>query len=409
MASRRVQLFGSLCGLVFLVNLARVVYAPLLEPLRAEFGLSASAAGTLATLAWAGSAAPRLPAGWALTRVPRHWVVLVSGVVLAVAAGLAALAQSFATLAIGAFLLGIASGAYFIAANPLVTELFPERVGRALGVHGMASQIAAVAAPAIVSVLLLAFTWRSVFVSMAVAGVLVTVAVLIAAGRTDLPDAGDADRAILAAAVRQWRLVLTGVIIVGATGVAWNGVFNFYVTYLIDAKGFAAGDARGVLTLVFAAGVPAFLVGGDLVDRFPHVPIVLGTVGTFALSLLWLTATASVLAVLAATVVVGFSIHTLFPAIDAYLLDTLPDEHRASAYAVFSASMMTFQAGGSVLVGVLRDAGVPWEATFRGLALATLATTLGMAALYLAGKLPTGGRPPTDEGAVGADVDRARK
>ena len=76
--SRR-RLFGSLCGLVFLVNLARIVFAPLLNVFITEFGITEGTAGLIATLAWIGSASLRLPAGWLLTRVPRHWVVLVSG------------------------------------------------------------------------------------------------------------------------------------------------------------------------------------------------------------------------------------------------------------------------------------------------------------------------------------------
>ncbi len=79
--SRR-TVFGSLLGLVFLVNLARVVFAPLLEPIRAATGASDATLGLLATLVWAGSALPRLPTGYLLTRLRRPTVVFGSGVVL---------------------------------------------------------------------------------------------------------------------------------------------------------------------------------------------------------------------------------------------------------------------------------------------------------------------------------------
>jgi hypothetical protein len=38
---------------------------------------------------------------------------------------------------------------------------------------------------------------------------------------------------------------------------------------------------------------------------------------------------------------------------DAYLLDTLSDSNRASAYSGYSATVMLIQAGGSVSVGTL--------------------------------------------------------
>jgi len=54
----------------------------------------------------------------------------------------------------------------------------------------------------------------------------------------------------------------------------------------------------------------------------------------------------------------------LFPAGDTYLLASLPDGSRASAYAVFSAGMMTTQAAGSWVVGEAIEAGAGYDAVF---------------------------------------------
>ncbi len=54
---------------------------------------------------------------------------------------------------------------------------------------------------------------------------------------------------------------------VGITGFVWQGVFNFYVTYL-GAKGVAPGTASTLLTVTFSAGVPSFTLAGRLADRF---------------------------------------------------------------------------------------------------------------------------------------------
>ena len=66
----RAKLFGSLCGLVFLVNFARVIFAPLVGEFIDEFAIREGTAGLVVTLVWVGSAAPRLPTGWVLTKVP---------------------------------------------------------------------------------------------------------------------------------------------------------------------------------------------------------------------------------------------------------------------------------------------------------------------------------------------------
>ncbi|MFB6072318.1 MAG: MFS transporter [Halobacterium sp.] len=389
--ARRVRLFGSLCALVFLVNFGRVVFAPLITPLQADFTASNAAVGLVATLAWLGSALPRLPTGWLLTRVDRHQVVLGTGGLLAVSSFGMTFAPTIEFVMLGAFLVGIASGAYFVAANPLISELFPERVGRVVGVHGTASQLAAAVAPVFVGRVLLAFySWRAPFYLLSAAAVAVTAVIYVLAGRTDLPEAGTADRHLLRAIRRQYRVVLLGVVIVGVAGLVWNGFFNFYIKYLHATKSISESTAQTLLTVVFTAGVPAFWYTGRLADRFRHVPLMLAVLAGFVVSLLALTVVQGLLAVALVSVVLGYSVHSLFPAIDTFLLDSLPDADRASAYAGYSAAMMVVQAFGSVVVGTLRGMGYAYDAVFRvgGLGLAVLVVAL--VALYRAGRLPAG-------------------
>lgn len=384
--SRR-RLFGSLCGLVFLVNLARVVFAPLLSVFITEFPIGEATAGVIVTLAWIGSAAPRLPAGWLLTRVPRHWVVLASGGVLTVAAGLAAAAVTVPQLMIGAFLMGLASGSYFVAANPLLSELYPEAVGRVMGIHGTASQIAAVIAAPFVAVSLFV-DWRLSFVLISGASGVITLLTWILARRTDLPSAGIEDRSVLLAARTEWRVILTGVVIIGAASFLWQGLFNFYELFMVS-KGLSPRGAQGMLTLVFAAGVPAFLIGGQLADRLPIVPYLLGIVGSFVGCVLLLVAAEGLVALVVTTAMVGFVIHTLYPAVDTYLLATLPDATRGSGYAVFSATAMAVQATGSSAVGALVEGGMSYDLVFGGLALLVVVVLVGLGGAARLGKLPS--------------------
>ncbi|SFF92750.1 Predicted arabinose efflux permease, MFS family [Halopelagius inordinatus] len=351
----RGRLFGTLCSLVFLVNLARVVFAPLLEEFITVFAIGEGTAGLIATLVWVGSALPRIPTGWVLTRVPRHKVVLGTGVVLTAAATFTAFANSVVTVAVGALLMGLASGAYFVSANPLVSELYSSRVGRAMGIHGTSSQLASVVAAPFVTLVLVAFTsWRVTFVCIAVAAFVVTLALYWTAKRTDLPEAGSEDRDLFGAARSEWRIVLVGVAILGCTGFVWQGLFNFYELYMVT-KGLPSSTAKSMLTVVFAAGVPAYFLSGRLADRLPRIPYLLGILVAFVAGVLVLTRTRGLVPLLVVTAFVGYTIHSLFPALDTYLLETLPDETRSSAYAVYSGGMMVLQAGGSSVVGALRE------------------------------------------------------
>jgi predicted MFS family arabinose efflux permease len=371
-----------------LVNLARIVFAPLLGEFIAVFSVGEGTAGLIATLVWLGSAIPRIPTGWLLTRFSRQRVVVAAGGTLTLAAAFTASADSVVVLAVGAALMGVASGVYFVAANPYISELFPDRVGRMLGVHGAANQVAAVgAAPFVALVLVATGDWRLVFWGVSAAALASTAAIALGGRGADLPAAGAEDRDLFGAARAQWRVVALGVVVMGLTGFVWQGLFNFYELFM-QSKGVADATARNLLTLAFAAGIPAFVLGGRLADRLPKVPYLLAIVAAFAASVAALTVASGVLALAALTVVVGYVIHSTFPAIDTYLLEALPDDSRASAYSVYSGSMMVVQAGGSTLVGALAERGVAYDAVFGALALALGAVAAVLVGLQAAGRLP---------------------
>jgi len=327
--------------------------------------------------------------------------------VLTGSAAFIAFANSVVVLGLGAFLMGVASGAYFIAANPLISELYPERVGRTLGVHGTASQLAAVAAPLFVGAVLAVDLWRGLVGSVPFApwrGVFAVIAVVAAsatavfywtARRTEMPDAGAKDRALLEAARKQWPIIVSGVAILGLAGFVWNGLFNFYISYVTATKGIGAETANTLLTVVCAAGVPAFWVTGRLADRLPHVPLMLSILAGFIACLFALTAVQGLVGLAVVTAILGYVIHSLFPALDTYLLDSLPDENRASAYSVYSGSMMIVQATGSVAIGTLVDAGFAYDTVFRTFGGALVAVLVVLVVLYATDSLPAGGRDPT--------------
>jgi predicted MFS family arabinose efflux permease len=377
--------------MAFLVNLARVVFAPIVQPAAAEFDVSAASLGVVTSAAWLGSAAPRLPTGYLLTRFSRHRIVAATGALLVGTAAFTALSPSVTHLAVGAFLMGLSSGMYFIAANPLVSELFPDRVGRAIGIHGMSSQFAAVVAPLAVSGILLVGDWRTTFLFISALAAAATAFLAFAARRADLPEAGTADRSLVEAGRAQWPIILTGIAFLGAAGFLWNGLFNLYGDYLEIVKGIDPATGRTLLSLMFAAGVPAFLITGRLADRVPNVPLLLSIAGGFAVCVVALTLAEGVYVVAAVSLVLGYVVHSLFPAVDTYMLASLPDRHRASAYALFSSTMMFVQALGSGSVGIAVSRGVSYTVAFQTLAGALGVIIVGLFGLYRAGWLPAGG------------------
>jgi len=384
--SRR-SVFGSLLGLIFVINLARVVFAPLIEPIRAATGATDATLGLLATLVWVGSAVPRLPMGVILTRISRARAILGSGLVLTAGTTFTALTSDPTLLLVGAFTMGLASGIYLLAANPLISELFSEAPGRALGQHGVASQLAAVAAPGLVSAALVLGNWRTALQAMAVGAAVMTVIFTLIARRTEFPDGERKDTDFAGAVCAQRHIILTAIAVLGLSTMVWNGVFNFYVTYL-GTIGIAERAGRRLLQVVFAAGVPAFYLSGRLADRLPPLQYLLAILATFTGCILLLPAVRGFWPFVAFSVALGLVIHSIFPAVDTYLLGSLPDRHRSSAYAAYGSGMMVIQAPGSLLVGLLRDAGIGFPTIFQWMSGGLAVLLLLLLALHADGRLP---------------------
>ncbi|KTG07846.1 MFS transporter [Haloferax profundi] len=381
------RLFGTLCGLVFLVNFGRVAFPPLVETLQTQFGVGPATIGVVTSLVWLGTALPRIPVGYLLTRVPRDRVVLGAGTLLVAASAFTASATSILTLQIGAFGLGLASGAYFVSAVPLVGELFPERVGRMVGIHGAASQVAAVVAAPVVVAILATFSWRETFWALAVAAAVVTVTLYVVSrdGSTETGTGADRD---FSAALGHWKIILTGILLIAPAGFIWQGLFNFLVSYMTQAKGFTPAVASTMLTIVFAAGVPAFSLSGRLADKLPHVPYIFALLVAFTGMLFALTFAQGFLAVAVVVALLGYVVHSLFPALDTFMLSSLPNDARGSAYAVFSGAALLLEANGSGAVGFLTEANVGFELVFRTLAASLLVVVAVLALLYAIDRLP---------------------
>jgi len=279
----------------------------------------------------------------------------------------------------------------------LVAELFPSARGRAIGIHGSASQLAAVLAPGIVVTVLLVAGWGAVFHLLAVVALVVTAALIGIIRRNPLPPGAGADRNFRSA-LGHWRVILVGVVIVGAPGFVWQGVFNFYVTYLIGTKGLSSGLANTTsYCRSSSAGAPGVRGSGGRARRPPSTtyPYLLAIMGCFTVALTGLVLAESVAALVAVTVLLGLVIHALFPAIDTFILESLPADNRASAYAVFSGVAMGLEATGSGVTGFAAEA-VGFDAAFAAGAVGVLLVAGIVGTVHLFGRLPGGRRDSSD-------------
>jgi MFS family permease len=111
-------------------------------------------------------------------------------------------------------------------------------------------------------------------------------------------------------------------------------VVPFLTFYLIDERGLSIGDAGAIVSLFGAGGMVAALVGGVLADR-------LGRRATMATSLLGgaavmfgLGAVTEPAAIALLTLALGLVGELYRPAVQAFVADVVPPEHRMRAYGL---------------------------------------------------------------------------
>ena len=141
-----------------------MLFAFALTAIREEFGLSAGAAGALASLTLVTSAAGGAFAGYLADRFGRKRVLIGSILVYSLFTGATATAQSVLALAGWRALVGFGLGAEWSAGSVLVAETWPSRHrGKAIGFVQSGWAVGYLLAAGLAAVVIPAYGWRALF------------------------------------------------------------------------------------------------------------------------------------------------------------------------------------------------------------------------------------------------------
>jgi MFS family permease len=349
----------------------RTVPAIVVEPVKAEFGLTDAHIGVLS----AGFTVVYAVAGIALGRMAdrgsRRRVMAGGLVVWSLFTALSGGAWSFASLLLFRLGVGIGEASYAPAANAMIFDAFPpQRRARAVAVFQLGIPVGLLVAFLSVGWIVQATgSWRVPFVVAAVPGFLLAVAMLYlpepergASERGPAAPVGEAApiRSILRIPTVRW-LIVAGI----GVQVPTYAVATFLVPLLQRYFGLAIGPASLSAGLILGVtGIVGLLLGGVLADRASRRSLrarmvvgALGLVGAAPLTLAALLADASAPVAFVALFAAGWFLQYFFgtaslPAI----ADVVAPHLRATAVAVyFAAFYLLGGAFGPLVAGFLSD------------------------------------------------------
>lgn len=346
----------------FLVVGTMLTLPALLPRIIAEFGVSNARAGLAVTLLWLVYGALQFPAGLLTDRLGERRMLLGSMGAGAVVLSALVVAPTFPLFAAACALLGVVGGLFATPRVTLLTRLYPDRSGTAIGAVMSLGNVGASALPIAAGLLAAAVGWRLGF-GLAVPlflGVLVVVWFAVPGGSAGTEAAPDRTlretvRPLLAELrSREVMLVTAGVTL---TFFTFQGLTAFLTTYLTSMKGLADGTAALLFGLLFAVAAVSQPVAGRVADEVGERVVLVGITGLYAVLLVVLVVTAEFL-VLAPMVVLLGTQRGATPVATAYLTTALSEELRGSGYGLLRTVFTGVSSSAAVVVGLFADAGL---------------------------------------------------
>lgn len=295
LSSRRAELIVWLMALTAFAYVSLAVsLSPLLTSIAAEFGVSESAVGQLATIQGVvGTISAIVSAPW-MGRFSRRTWLRAELSLLCLGVAISALAPSFPVMIAARVLIGVAAGALiancFTAASEVVRD--PARQGRAVGIVASGTTVATLIGLPAIAWLERAVGWRWALAAVLIPlGLALLGTFALSGGRGSSGDGGGHggeafDAGMVRRLLRNDRETSAIILATGSIFIAYIGWLTYYGAYLENDTD---GGARWIGALFIAGGL-AELAGNfgapAMSHRFPVRWVAIAGLGGMALALL---------------------------------------------------------------------------------------------------------------------------
>jgi len=342
------------------LNGTRMIYPVLLPYFTEEFGFSLATGGLLITTIWLAYAIGQVPGGILADRYGERKTLTGSVALVTISLVFVLFAPTTIVLFTATAAFGLGYSQYPIARITALSDIYPEQIGRALGITMASGDLGQTILPPVASVLAVAVAWQLGLGFVLPFLCIAAVVIWIILEKHEPVDAATTDSShngirYVTGKLRDPTLVVVWVIMFLFIFV-WQTFSAFYPTYLIEMKSFSPTMAGLMLGLFFAVGVIAKPAAGAAYDRVGirvSLPLVLiaAIVGLGALPFV-----NGVVPILGVTVLVSTMLGS-GAITQSYLADTIPQEIQGTGLGVVRSSSSMIGAAGPVVFGVIAEAG----------------------------------------------------
>lgn len=337
---------------------------PLLSSFEETFGVSEALLGLVAPAGTVGFVLAIVSVGFLAGRLEPRRTLLVGASVMAAALLAIAVAPAYWLFLLALLVQGAAAGVFRAVDRPLLSHIYPGRLGRVFVLYGLAWAVGAVTGPLAVSAVLRVAEWPLVYALIAAW----LVPIVAAVWWLDAPSAWDEDsldRATLAALLEKPAIrgtVVTMALVGGIEGVIFTWI-PYYAATFVDQS-----VANAALSAYLLAYLPGRFAYARIVDSTSYLGLSLAATA-LATPLLALAVSGRLGPwIVAATFGVGLFVSALFPLLSAYGVEAAP-EYSGPVSALATAATYAGIATVPTVVGVVAEVRTIQEAMWIPVAL----------------------------------------
>ena len=332
-----------------------------------ELGLSYSQIGLIMTCQYLAGAVANVPGGIIVDTVGRKGVLMaVSLFWVGFPYLLMGFSHGYLMLLACVALVGFGNSLWHPTAIPTLARRFPERKGLVLSLHGMGGNVGDALAPLAVGSLLAVLTWREVVVLNVIPGLLMSLLLLVFLGTLRLgarKAKGDEEEKVqgfadyfrgVPALFRNRSLVLL------TTSSAFrsmtqNALLTFLPVYLAYEMGYSPFWVGAGMFALQAAGFAATPIAGHLSDRMGRRHIMMTSMLTTAVVLIFMAFAGRSHAFIVFVAVLGFFLYAIRPVMQAWLLETTPKNMGGTSIGILFGAQALGASVAPLVAGLIAD------------------------------------------------------